>query len=167
MANASSTHLNLVSICLSVRGVGLMNGTGREQPCSSCWWPLSCVTSPSTQNISNSCHSTLGIDLMLHTVSPVDRIQGELRLVLKSILGAGLNGSFSFILLRTWLHLRLETKPLTFSKPLSQDDRKRLTASWQCEVIILGVNWFEIEAKGSEGFGQAPPVFCPTALKMK
>lgn len=91
-------------------------------------------------------------------------------MMLKSILVAaipGLTGSFYFIFLRTWLHLRFETKPFTFSKALSRDDRKRLTASWQCEVIILGVNWFEIEEKGSEGFGQVPPVFCPTALKMK
>lgn len=91
-------------------------------------------------------------------------------MMLKSILVAaipGLTGSFYFIFLRTWLHLRFETKPFTFSKALSQDDRKRLTASWQCEVIILGVNWFEIEEKGSEGFGQVPPVFYPTALKMK
>lgn len=101
-----------------------MHGAGRGQPCSSCWWP-----SPSAQNVllylGNIPHT-------LPTVSHVDGIQGELWLLLRSVLGAAApvrTGSFSFIVLRMRLRLRFETKPLTFGKPGSQDDRKRLTAS--------------------------------------
>lgn len=91
------------------------------------------VTSPSAQNVSKQLLLHLGnTPHTFPTASHVDGIQRELWLLLRSNFGAAApvhTGSFFFTFLRMQLHLRFETKPLTFSKPVSQDDRKRLTAS--------------------------------------
>lgn len=128
-------HLCLLRsfLCLSAGVMVLRIGTGRSHPCSSCWWPLTCVTSPSAQNVSKALLLHLGnIPHTFPTASYIDGIQRELWVLLRSNFGAAAlvhSGRFSFTFIRMQLHLRFETKPLTFSKLVSQDARKRLTAN--------------------------------------